>query len=152
VSSTKRAEDPQTGVGNRLVRAAKASHIPQFGAQHCHRFESKLLHLLQTLDVWIIGDQMLDFAFQASQIRSRMLQLIAEDLQAGRSPCPRSPTPHALLGQGHQRASRWDDHRVQVSVLVTPGKSPRRLPRRSVLDTWHIRSHKTTSFSDGCAK
>ena len=35
----------QAPVGNGLVRAAKARHMPQFRAQDRHRFESKLLHL-----------------------------------------------------------------------------------------------------------
>jgi hypothetical protein len=63
-----------------LISARKAIHISQFGTQDCDGFRSKFLDLLQALHAWIIGDLLLDFGFQASQILAGVRQLIAEDL------------------------------------------------------------------------
>ena len=60
-------------ISNHLVRPAKAIHFSQFGAQDRNGLGAKLRDLLQPLDSWIVGHQLLQFCLQPNQIGLRML-------------------------------------------------------------------------------
>ena len=58
--------------------------------------------MLESLHPWIGVQELFNLRVQMRKIRLGMLQLIAENAQAGRPACYRSSTAHALIGQGHQ--------------------------------------------------
>jgi hypothetical protein len=73
----------QAGIRYDLVDATKSIDIPQFRSQHRHGFGSKFGHTLQPFGFRIFDDQLLHLFFQVLQIDQGMLQLIAQDPQAG---------------------------------------------------------------------
>jgi hypothetical protein len=85
--------------------------------------------LLESFDSWIIRQEALDLGIQTRQIRSGMLQLIAENTQTNRSSGEGAPTAPTLFGQSRQLPGgrtaimRWD------LAHATVGKGLQRLPR-----------------------